>query len=73
VVVYKAGRFRPLSGRGALLIAENLCLRQQLLVVRRRNRSCACTIGPAVLDLRQSIVRQLSNSLLVMKPEAILT
>jgi hypothetical protein len=38
----------------ALLVAENLCLRQQLLVLQRRHRQLRLRNGdPAVLDLRQ--------------------
>ena len=44
----------------ALLVAENLCLRQQLPVLQRGTRRRACAIGPVVLDLRQSMVRWLA-------------
>ena len=46
----------------ALLVAENLCLRQQLLVLHGRVPAAASAQrGPAVLDLRQSMVRRLAQ------------
>ena len=43
----------------ALLVAENVCLRQQLGGLQRRHRQPRLRNwgGPAVLDLRESMVR----------------
>ena len=49
--------FRP----KALLIAESLCLRQQLLVLQRKHPQPLAQCGPAVLDLRPSMVCRLAS------------
>jgi hypothetical protein len=45
----------------ALLVAENVCLRQQLGVLQRRHRQPPAQWGPAVLDLCESMVRRLAQ------------
>jgi hypothetical protein len=53
------------------LVAENLCLRQQLLVLQRGPPQ-ARPRNAAVLDLRQSMVRWLAQFAFVVKPETVL-
>jgi putative transposase len=55
----------------ALLVAENLCLRQQLLALHRRHPQSRLRNADR-LDLRQSMVRGRRNSFLIVKPETVL-
>ena len=63
-----AATFRPKS----LLIAENLCLRQQLLVLQRRHpRPCLRNADRRFWILASRWLSDWRNPLLIVKPETV--